>query len=49
VAAVGNSILGDWEKSKLNEMLFVVKKMPLGRPEGAVAEEGPTIQAGKVK
>jgi len=44
----GNNILGDgnWQKSKLREMLFVLKKMPFGRPEGAVAEAGPVIQVG---
>jgi hypothetical protein len=35
--AKGNDILGggDWDKSLLNQMLFVKKLMPLGHPEGA--------------
>jgi len=47
--AKGNDILGggDWEKSKLNDMLFISKKMPFGRPAGAVPEDGPTILAGE--
>lgn len=47
----GNDILGGgvWEKSKLNELLFVTKKMPLGRPEDAVPDDGPTILAGRPK
>jgi cytochrome c553 len=47
----GNDILGggDWDKSLLNQMLFVEKKMPLGHQEGAAAEEGPTIWAGMQK
>lgn len=45
----GEDILsgGDWEQSKLNEQLFVLKKMPLGRPEGAVPEDGPVVLAGQ--
>jgi hypothetical protein len=47
----GNDILGGgiWDKAKLNDMLFISKKMPSGRPEGAVAEDGPTILAGQPK
>jgi hypothetical protein len=47
--ATGNDILGggDWEASKLNEQLFVLKKMPFGRPPGAVPNEGPTVLAGQ--
>jgi hypothetical protein len=49
--AKGNDILGGgvWENSKLNEQLFVLKKMPFGRPEGAVADDGPTFSAGQPK
>jgi len=48
VDAKGNDILGggNWEASKLKDMLFVVKKMPMGRPEGAVADAGPVVQVG---
>lgn len=48
VDAKGNDILGggNWEASKLREILFVLKQMPLGRPEGAVAEQGPVVQVG---
>jgi hypothetical protein len=47
----GNDILGGgiWDKAKLNDMLFISKKMPFGRPDGAVAEDGPTIMAGQPK
>lgn len=46
--AMGEDILGggNWEQSKLNDMLFISKKMPFGRPPGAVPEDGPTILAG---
>jgi hypothetical protein len=49
--AKGNDIFGggDWENSLLNKVLFVDKKMPMGRPEGAVTEDGPTIPAGTPK
>jgi mono/diheme cytochrome c family protein len=44
----GEDILGggNWDKSILNDMLFIAKKMPFGRPAGAVPDDGPTIQAG---
>lgn len=44
----GTDILGsgNWEVSKLRENLFVLKLMPLGRPEGAVADAGPVVQVG---
>ena len=47
--AQGQDILGGgvWEQSKLHEVLFVTKIMPLGRPPGAVPEDGPTISAGE--
>jgi mono/diheme cytochrome c family protein len=47
-AAKGNDILGGgiWEQSILNQTLFVLKTMPLGRPAGAVPEEGSVILAG---
>ena len=46
--ATGEDILGGgvWEQSKLYDMLFVSQLMPFGRPPGAVAPDGPTIQAG---
>jgi hypothetical protein len=49
--AKGNDILGggNWDKSKLNDMLFISKKMPNGRPPGAVAEDGPIIFTGQPK
>ena len=49
--AKGNDILGGgiWDKAKLNDMLFISKKMPSGRPPGAVAEDGPTILTGQPK
>ena len=48
VGAKGNEILGNgnWEISKLREMLFVLYQMPMGRPEGAEADSGPVIQVG---
>jgi len=48
-SAKGEDILGggNWEQSKLNEMLFVLKQMPFGRPEGAVPEGGPMVLAGQ--
>jgi mono/diheme cytochrome c family protein len=47
--AKGEDILGGgiWEQSKLNDMLFIKQQMPFGRPPGAVAPDGPTIQAGQ--
>jgi mono/diheme cytochrome c family protein len=44
----GNDILGggNWEQSKLNDMLFIEQKMPLGRPAGAVPAHGPVLFAG---
>lgn len=49
--ATGNDILGggNWEASMLNEQLFVLKKMPFGRPPGAVPDKGPTVLAGYPK
>ena len=48
IDARGNDILGagNWDNSKLRDLLFVLKQMPLGRPEGAVAEAGPVVQVG---
>jgi hypothetical protein len=45
----GNDILGggDWEKSLLNQKLFVLKEMPLGHPASAFPDDGPTILAGR--
>jgi mono/diheme cytochrome c family protein len=47
--AKGEDILGggNWDKSILNDMLFISQKMPFGRPPGAVAVDGPIIQAGQ--
>lgn len=46
--ATGKDILGggNWEASMLNEQLFVLEKMPFGRPPGVVEPDGPTILAG---
>jgi hypothetical protein len=46
--ANGNDILGggSWDAAKLNEQLFILEKMPFGRPPGAVEPDGPTILAG---
>jgi mono/diheme cytochrome c family protein len=48
-SAKGNDLLGagNWDQSKLNQMLFVQKLMPFGRPPGAVSDQGPVILAGK--
>ncbi len=45
---VGEDILGggNWEKSLLNKALFIYQLMPFGVPHGALAPDGPTIQAG---
>jgi len=37
---------GNWDKSVLNQSLFVYQLMPFGRPPGAVSPNGPTIQTG---
>ncbi len=44
----GDDILGggNWDQSVLNQMLFVQKLMPFGRPPGAVPDAGPVILAG---
>jgi hypothetical protein len=49
--AAGNDILGGgvWLQAKLYEQLFVLEVMPLGRPADAVAEDGPTLLAGRQK
>jgi len=49
--AKGNDILGGgvWDQSKINDMLFISKKMPFGRLEGAVPENGPTLFVGSPK
>jgi hypothetical protein len=48
--AAGNDILagGDWEKSKLYEVLVITKLMPLNRPAD-VPEKGPLVSAGAPK
>ena len=47
----GNDILGGgiWDNAKLNDVLFISKKMPSGRLPGAVAEDGPIILTGRPK
>ena len=47
---IGMDILGGgiWDKSILNESLFVYHLMPFGAPSGAVAPDGPTLQAGSL-
>jgi len=49
-SAMGDDILGggSWDQSQLNQMLFVQKLMPFGRPSGAVPDQGPVILAGSV-
>jgi mono/diheme cytochrome c family protein len=49
-SAQGEDILGggNWEQSILNKVLFVDGRMPFGHPLGAVAPDGPTIQAGSL-
>jgi mono/diheme cytochrome c family protein len=44
----GSDILGggNWDTAKLNDMLFIAQKMPLGRPAGAIPPDGPVIFAG---
>ena len=37
---------GDWQRSILNQVLFVIRKMPFGIPPNVVPAEGPTILAG---
>ena len=37
---------GNWDKSVLNQSLFVYQLMPFGHPAGSVGPDGPTIQAG---
>ena len=46
--ATGQDILGagDWQKSKLNQVLFELPQMPFGIPANAVSNVGLTIQAG---
>ena len=46
--AIGEDILGggDWEKSILNQSLFIYQLMPFGRPAGAIPPDGPILRAG---
>ncbi len=37
---------GNWEKSRLNQQLFVYQLMPFGAPSVALSPDGPSIQAG---
>jgi hypothetical protein len=50
-ATSGNDIFGggNWDSSKLNEMLFIKKEMPLGRTPGSVDEGGPVVLVGEQK
>ena len=47
----GTDILGggDWQKSLLNQKLFITQDMPLGHPDSAFPDDGPTILAGQPK
>jgi len=47
-SATGVDILGggDWQKSKLDQVLFVSHQMPYGAPANAVPRAGPAILAG---
>jgi mono/diheme cytochrome c family protein len=47
-SATGQDILGggSWQKSRLNQVLFVLHQMPFGAPANAVPIAGPTILAG---
>jgi len=49
--AKGNDILGggNWDKAKLNDVLFFSKQMPFWHPKAAITEAGPTILAGHPK
>ncbi len=44
----GKDILGagNWQASRLNQVLFVLKQMPYGLPSNALSGQGPTILAG---
>ncbi len=37
---------GNWQSSRLNQVLFVLREMPYGRSTNAVPEAGPTLLAG---
>jgi len=47
-AAKGEDILGagNWQGSRLNQVLFVLRQMPYGIPASAASGTGPTILAG---
>jgi mono/diheme cytochrome c family protein len=47
-SASGTDILGagDWQKSLLNQVLFVLRQMPYGVPANVVPQAGPAILAG---
>ncbi len=47
-STTGADILGagDWQQSRLNQELFVLRQMPYGLPQNGVPEAGPTILAG---
>jgi mono/diheme cytochrome c family protein len=37
---------GNWQESRLNQSMFVLRQMPYGQPPNVVSAEGPTILAG---
>lgn len=39
---------GDWNDSRLDQVLFIQKQMPPDAPAGVLADEGPVIQAGNL-
>jgi mono/diheme cytochrome c family protein len=47
-SATGENILGagNWQQSRLNQVLFVLKQMPIGHPSNVVPEAGPTLLVG---
>jgi mono/diheme cytochrome c family protein len=47
-SSTGTNILGagNWQSSRLNQVLFVLREMPYGRSPKAVPEAGPTVLAG---
>jgi mono/diheme cytochrome c family protein len=47
-SASGADILGagNWQQSRLNQVLFVLRQEPFGHPANAVAAAGPTVLAG---
>jgi mono/diheme cytochrome c family protein len=37
---------GDWQQSRLNQVLFVLRQMPVGLPANSVSQAGPIVLAG---